>query len=231
MKIARCEAEFFHGPWTWPFAEERHDEIAAHFGEQQKHRPKIFNGRVLLLNDHSFRNNALRGRFFETDFAAFLAWRDWDFPDASIRNCFAMGAIRAADGAWLLGEMGRHTSSAGKIYFPAGTPDPNDIVGPQVDLAGSVAREVHEETGLTRSDYVAEPDWTAVFAGPRIALMKVLQAKTGAETLRAQILRHLAQQDDPELADIHIVRAADDLNGRMPDFMQAFLRHALAGSA
>ena len=62
--------------------------------------------------------------YFETDFAAFLAWRDWGFPDESVFNGFGMGALRCTDGAYVLGEMGAHTANAGRIYFPSGTPDP-----------------------------------------------------------------------------------------------------------
>ncbi|MGZ5853349.1 MAG: NUDIX hydrolase, partial [Xanthobacteraceae bacterium] len=101
--------------------------------------------------------------------------------------------------------------------------------GDLVDLAGSVLREVHEETGLTQADYEMQPGWTAVFAGPRIALMKELKADASADMLRGQIGNFLSQQAAPELADIHIVRSAADFNDRMPVFMTAFLHHALAG--
>ena len=84
--------------------------------------------------------------------ASFIAWRDWGFPDRAVRNCFAAGAIRASDGAFVLGVMGPQTANAGKIYFPAGTPDPGDVVGQEVDLAGSVRREIAEETGLGPGD-------------------------------------------------------------------------------
>ena len=56
-----------------------------------------------------------------------IAWRDWGFPDRAVRNCFSAGAIRASDGAFVLGVMGAQTANAGKIYFPAGTPDPSDV--------------------------------------------------------------------------------------------------------
>jgi hypothetical protein len=219
---------FSYGPWKWPFAVERRAEIDAHFAARRDKTPDLWNGRVLLAGSHEIDGETLRGSFFETDFASFIAWRDWGFPDPSIWNCFAMGAIRSSDGAYLLGEMGVHTSSAGNIYFPAGTPDPSDVVGDVVDLEGSVLREVHEETGLTRADFEAVPGWTAVFVGPRIALMKHLQAKADAITLRANILRSISRQAKPELVDIHIVRSDGDFSTRMPQFMIDFLRHALA---
>jgi len=78
----------------------------------------------------------------------FLAWRDWGFPDKDVFNGFGMGALRCADGAFVMGEMAGHTANAGRVYFPAGTPDLDDIDGGMVDIVGSVTREVEEETGL-----------------------------------------------------------------------------------
>jgi 8-oxo-dGTP pyrophosphatase MutT (NUDIX family) len=183
---------------------------------------------VLLMHEWSLAARCLRGIFFETDFASFMAWRDWGFPDPSVTNCFAMGAIRSADGAFLLGVMSPHTANAGKIYFPAGTPDPHDIDGDRVDLAGNVAREVAEETGLTSADLDARPGWSAVLTGPRIALMQALQARMAAVDLRARILAHIARDPSPELADIRIVRRRADFDPMMPPFVTAYLEHALA---
>jgi hypothetical protein len=217
--------ELIIAPWQWPFASERRAEIDAHFAELQSTKPKLFNGRVLMLRDYAIENGVFRGRHFETDFASFLAWRDWDFPDLAVKNSFAMGALRGSDGGFILGEMGAHTANAGKVYFPAGTPDPGDVSGNTVDLFGSVVREVQEETGLTFSDFAAEPGWFTVLAGPRVAQMKLLQASTPAAALRERILAHLATQAQPELADIQIVRGPNDLSPAVLPFMAEFLAY------
>lgn len=208
----------------WRFATERRAEIDAHFEKLQRAKPQLWNGRVLLLRSGEIADGVLTGTYFETDFASFIAWRDWGFPDKSIRNCFPMAALRAADGAFLLGVMAAHTASAGYVYFPAGTPDPNDIVGETVDLERGVMRELTEETGLGPGDVTVESSWTATPLGPRIALMKVMQSPVTAEPLRARIMAFLATRSQPELSDIRIVRGGADLDPMMPPYVAAFLK-------
>jgi hypothetical protein len=146
MRIRRLELAF--APRRWPFADERRADIARYFGELQQAKPALWNGRMLLLHHHAVEGDVFRGGYLETDFASFVAWRDWGFPDATMRHCVALGALRASDGGFLLGVMNSHTLNAGKVYFPAGVPDPSDIVDGMVDLDGSVRREMAEETGL-----------------------------------------------------------------------------------
>ncbi len=113
----------------------------------------------------------------------------------------------------------------GMIYFPAGLPDLSDVVGARVDLAGNVMREVGEETGLAPDDFEAEPGWTTVLAGPRIAQVKMLHAARPRPRCARRILRHLEREAQPELADIRIVRGAADFDPMMPPFVTAFLTH------
>jgi hypothetical protein len=221
--IDRLELRF--SPRPWRFAQQRRPEIDAYFARLRADNPDLWNGRVLVLHDFALASNVLRGDFLETDFASFLAWRDWDFPDRSIRNCFGMAALRGADGAFLLGVMADHTANAGKVYFVGGTPDPNDIDAGTVDLNSSVLRELSEETGLSTLDVTPERGWYAVFAGTRIAMHKVLNAPVPAAALRDQILRFLASQARPELTDIRIANGPGDLDPQMPTFVSAFLNH------
>ena len=214
-------------PAPWPFAIERRADIDAHFDRLRREKPELWNGEVLLLRRGEIANGALSGAYLKTDFASFIAWRDWDFPDTSVRNCFAMAALRSADGAFLLGVMGGHTATSGQIYFPAGTPDPNDIVGETVDLERGVMRELIEETGLGAADATPAPGWSATPLGQRIALMKVVQARETANALRNRIGAFLATQKQPELADIHTVQTLDDLRPAMPPYVKAFLTNQL----
>jgi hypothetical protein len=209
----------------WPLASERRVEIDHHFAELQRNNAAIWNGRILLLHRYDISDGIFRGAAFDTDYASFLAWRDWGFPGPDVKNFFAMAAIRGADGPYLLGVQGGHTVNAGRIYFAGGTPDPADVVDGMVDLEGSLWREVAEETGLRAGDFDTEPEWTTVISGARIAHIKVLRARESASDLRARILGYLAREAEPELQGIAIVRNAADLDPRMPDFVTTFFRH------
>jgi hypothetical protein len=215
-------------PIVWPFAEERRAEIAAHFAEKQRERPKIWNGRVLLGRDPVFTGSHLAATYFETDFASFLAWRDWGFPDKAVFNGFGMGALCASDGAFIMGEMAPHTANAGRIYFPSGTPDLDDVRDGALDIPGSVVRELGEETGLTAADFRAEPDWHCVVTGPSIAMMQVLNLDMPGDMARARIEANLAREAEPELSAIHLVRGMSDVTPSMPRFVTAFVEQQFA---
>jgi 8-oxo-dGTP pyrophosphatase MutT (NUDIX family) len=210
-------------PWSWPFAEARRAEISAHFAGKQAEKPQLWNGRILLGRNPVFNSGLFSASYFETDFASFLGWRDWGFPDPTVFNGFGMGALRSADGAFVLGEMGRHTANAGRIYFPSGTPDLDDISDGTADIAGSVAREVEEETGLTPADYRASAHWDCVVSGAAIAMIRILNVDSSGEALRARIEANLGRQHQPELSAIHLVRGTSDLTAAMPRFVTAFI--------
>jgi hypothetical protein len=113
MPIDRLELAY--APKPWPFESERRADIDAHFAALRRERPELWNGRVLLLHEFSIADRVFRGAYFAADFASFLSWRDWGFPDLTVQNCFSMGALRAADGAFLIGVMAPHTANAGKV--------------------------------------------------------------------------------------------------------------------
>ena len=214
--------------WDWPFAKARRAEIDAHFKEKQREKPGLWNGRVLLARPPEFSAGRLYARYFEADFASLLAWRDWGYPDKNAFNVFGMGAIRASDGAFVMGEMGRHTANAGRIYFPAGTPDLDDIKGTTVDIAGNVVREVEEETGLTPADYQPGAYWDCVVTDASVAMMRLLDVDAAGEAIRGRIEANLAGQTEPELAAIHLVRSVRDLTAAMPRFVTAFVEQQFA---
>jgi hypothetical protein len=75
-------------PRPWPFAVERRAEIDTCFAQLQRAQPALWNGRVLMMYEHTLAGAELRGSFLETDFASLLAWRAYDLPDRAIRFAF-----------------------------------------------------------------------------------------------------------------------------------------------
>jgi 8-oxo-dGTP pyrophosphatase MutT (NUDIX family) len=221
--IDRLELAF--APRRWPFADVRRAEIGAYFSSLVRDNATLFNGEVLVMHEYSIVDGVLRGQYLKTDYASFLAWRDWGFPDASVRNCFALAAVRGSDGGYLLGVMGQHTSNPGRIYFPGGTPDEADIVEGRVDLDLSVRRELEEETGLTADEFDVESGWMLVLDGARLALIKRMQARVRSAALRERVLQHLARERRPELAGVQFVTRRDDLTEMVPAFTSRYLDH------
>ncbi|KRE16394.1 hypothetical protein ASE66_11720 [Bosea sp. Root483D1] len=218
---ARIEA------FDWAFARERADEIAAHWARISDGKPAMFNGRVMLQHRAAIEGGVFQSGYFEADYAAFMSWRDFGHPGPVIRNGFAMAALRSSDGAFLLGRMGNHTANPGKVYFAAGTPDREDArPDGTLDLAGSVTRELCEETGLTLDEISVEERWTAVIAPGRVAFMRPVGIDLPAKAARALMLERIETQAEPELSDIVIVRNLADCAGYdMPPFMTSYLVH------
>lgn len=194
VAIERLELRFEPQPWKW--AEANRAFIERHFAKAREQRPALWNGRVLLLHRFAIEAEVFRGAYLETDFASFLAWRDAGFPDPSLKNCFSAGALRAADGAFVLGRMASHTANAGKVYFPAGTPDPGDVgADGAVDLMGSVLRELKEETGLSASEVSPAPPLARGVRGrPHRADTPASPARGVRETRRPPASFHRARK-------------------------------------
>lgn len=218
----------------WRFALDEAAKIDRHWQKLLEEKPRLYNGRVLLMHRFALveeaNGRALKGACFEADYKAFLAWRDFGFPDENVRNCFAMPALRSADGAFILGQMASFTANPGRIYFPAGTPEPADVKGDVVDLEGNILRELTEETGIGAADVTLGAGWTLVIAGPRLACMRLVQSDLPAAALVARVTDFLAREPEPELARVIPVFSRADLDPEhMPDFTLGYLRHVLEG--
>jgi hypothetical protein len=217
-------------PAPWDFAEERRHDIARLWAEAVASKPKMFDGKVLLQHRWEVRDGIYHSAYASVQYSSFVAWPQLGKPGQQRRNGFAMAALEAADGAFLLGVMGPDTFNAGKTYFPAGTPDMNDVTQDgRVDLAGSLVRELKEETGLRDGEFTIEPGWTLVLDGHRAAFMKPARMALRADEARGLILSRLATETDQELSDIAIIRTpAETRNPLIPEFARAYMLDVFA---
>lgn len=217
-------------PQPWAFATARGPEIMTHWARLTEANPQLWNGQVLVQHRWRVEDGIYRAGYMPVDYASFLAWRDFGWPDPPVRNGFGMAALRTSDGAFVLGEMAEHTANAGKIYFAGGTPDMSDVTADhRVDLAGSLVRELREETGLCADEVVFEDRWTAAIDGTRVAFLKPARLAMPAEAARAMIRARLPGLAEPELADIVIVRGPEDIDpARMPGFAAEYMAAVFA---
>lgn len=219
----------------WPYAREAADSIERNWRRRLALTPQIWNGRVLLMRDGALASGPdgplFRGSCFETDFKTFLGWRDAGFPPNGVQNVFSMAALEGSDGAFVLGEMAPHTAPAGQVYFPSGTPDPDDVTDGRLDLEASARRDLREETGLAAADVAWDAGMTLVVSPIRLCCMKRAVAPMPADALVGRIHDWLATDPQAELARMHIVRGPEDITAAMPSFVVAYLRHRFAGAA
>lgn len=217
----------------WAFPQQFAPEIEAYWQAFANGKSGVFNGKVLVQHDGTVDGRVFRARYSVTDYKSFLGFLRLPHESTGTRNGFGMAALRSRDGAFILGEMGANTANAGKIYFPAGTPDLGDVVDGKVDLAGSVQRELCEETGLTPDEITFGTGWTVVLVPKRAAFMREARIDLDAEDARQLILERMRSLHEDELSNIVVLRAGDPLidDPRLPDFCSAYIRRVFAQEA
>ena len=219
-------------PYDWPFLATHRDAITAYWQERVKTLSALHDGRVLLLRQgrvvEKDGRQIFEGTCFETAYSAFLSWRSFGDHTGGIKNIYAMSALQSTDGAFVLGEMAQNTANPGAVYFPAGTPDLEDIKAGKLDMDFNIWRELCEETGLTHADVAAEEGWTFVESGSHAAFFKRMRSPLSAVDLQARIMAHLAKDAAPEFACLHLIRTRADLSvHKIPVTVNVFLEKGL----
>ena len=177
------------------------------------------------------RDGALKARFVTTDYASFVAWRDWGWPDQTVRNCFGSAVILSRDGALIFGRMGAHTLNAGQSYPPGGSLEPADIgADGRVDVIGSLRRELREETGLEPEEARAG-DCLAIFDGPRLSIAQAFHYDLTAAEIAMRIRRHIEGRPTRTSSTTStVLTSASQTNSTMPGYAIAIAGYFLDGS-
>jgi len=225
--VALAGAELRHEAEGWAFAERERARIDAHWRGLVAGNPSLWNGDVLMGFEPVVAGGRLTAKLLSSDYASFVAWRDWGFADPAAWNCFATPVMMSSDEALIYGVMAGHTLNAGLAYPPSGTLEEADIgPGGRIDLAGSMRREVMEETGLDLGEGRAGERF-AVFEARRLSIAQVHRFDQPAAALIARIEAFIAVEAEPELEGVVAVRAQGDLERPMPPYARALARHVL----
>ena len=215
------------GAEGWDFARAERAAIDAYWQRVIAERPFLWNGEVLICTNAEAQSGVLSARFTCSDFASYVAWRDWGWPDRGARSCFGVPAVMSADGALLVGIMGQRTLNAGKAYPPSGSLELRDVKPDgSVDLRASMATELAEETGLDLAMAKAG-ETIAIFEGQRLAVVQRHDFPMRFSDMEEVFANHSATGEHPELARIEAVRQISQIDSRMPVYAQEIIRQFL----
>lgn len=195
--------------------------IDARWSREIARNPALFDGRIVLFSDIRLANGRLEGVGHEARFATFLHWRAGS--PAGAYHCFASAMLVSGDGALIAVRMGPHTANAGKVYFAAGSFEPDDVAGGSVDVVANMRREVMEETGLDLDDAEAVPGWLGWSWSGRTVLARRYRFREPAEALAERIRQVVARQADPEIVGPVVIGRPGDLPAEAAAHMPALV--------
>lgn len=220
----RLEITLSPDPLAFSLREEA--RVAATFAAAKARNPALFDGPILLFSRPRTDGPRLSATAFRTRYSSLTTLIATPDVGRDACNLFGAAAIVGADGGVVLGRMGPKTAGAGEVKFPGGTPDEEDVTADGgVDILGSIAREMEEETGLKAAEARLDEDLILVDDHPYFAVVGVLRFPQTADQLAVRVRAFLAADPDPELAGVEVVRPGASLD---PAIVPAYTRAALA---
>ena len=206
--VERVDVQLRHGPH--PFEAANLTAIEADWARQRAANPALFDGQIALLSGLDYREGGLVGATHLVRYASFLYWRKLRaYPDAG--HAFAHAMPVTEEGALIAVRMGSHTANPGAVYFAAGSFEPEDFPGGQVDVDFNMVREVKEETGLDLTPLDRDPFWHAWSGEAGTVIVRRFRLPMSAEAAAARIREFVAGEEEPEIAGPVIIRSAADL--------------------
>lgn len=208
-------------PGPLPYTEQNSEAIALNWARERAANPTLFDGEFYLAPQAALTGGVFRAGFKRTSFATLMHWRH-DESQERPWHIFGVGVIVSSEGHLIAGRMSVQNAGAGRVYFPAGSVDDNDIVHGYVDYDANRRREVQEETGLDLHDARAERQINLVTGNRSVALFRRYYFDVPSTELVSQIEQHLSAEAEPELSEIIPVNAAGAMGNATPSYVRAF---------
>lgn len=210
VRVAACALKL--ASQRWSYQADHAAVIERHWKARLIERPQMFNGVVHLLAAGRCGTDGFSGELLATDFKSYLHWRDAGFPAAGVRDAFGSALLRSAEGHVILGRQRAGNINAGLAYLPGGFIDARDVTpAGTIDIAASIQRELHEETGLSASDFRIAPGFLLTRWQALMSFALELVSPLPADALRQRIMAHIAADPQSELVDAVIVRSTADV--------------------
>jgi 8-oxo-dGTP pyrophosphatase MutT (NUDIX family) len=206
-------------PASHPFELANADAIQANWLKEIGANPALFDGRVVLLSHLTYADEALAGRCHEVRYATLLYWLR-KRPAGGAGHAFAHAMLVSRDNALIAVEMGSHTVNAGRVYFAAGSFEPSDFPGGQVDLHLNMMREVLEETGLDIDTVRRDGGYIALSTDRGTVIARRYHLDADANEIAERIRAFVAAEPEPEIVGPVVIGSPRDLPqsamGHMP---------------
>lgn len=216
-------------PSPHPFEAENAGAIEAHWRIEQAANPALFDGRMVLLSELRHVEGRLAGRCHEVRFATMLYWRKNKTPD--VEHCFAHAALISSDNALLAIRMGCHTANPGRVYFAAGSFEPQDFVNRGVNVYSNMQREVAEETGLDLAMFSADSCYYFYSRDGSTVLIQRFWMDLMADEAAERVRAHVAAGEKPEIEGPVVIREATNLPDGVMPHMTAIIEWHFADGA
>lgn len=217
--IDSAEVRVLSGPL--PYTVENREAIVSNWTHERTANPTLFDGEFYLAPEAELTGSAFHAGFKRTSFATLMHWRR-DVSQERPWHIFGVGVIVSSEGHLIAGRMSAQNAGAGRVYFPAGSVDDNDIVDGYVDYDANRQREVCEETGLDLLDARAEQQISLVTGNRSIALFRRYYFDVPSPELVSRIEQYLSAEEEPELSEIIPVKAAGAMGDATPSYVRAF---------
>lgn len=202
-------------PAPHPFELAHAEAIDRNWQLEVRMRPAVFDGTVVLLSAFGYADRRLSGRCHAVRYATFMYWRRERAGTAA--HAFAHPVLVASDNALVAIRMAAHTVNAGKVYFAAGSFEPEDFPNGRVDLHHNMAREVLEETGLDLGKARRGALCHALSTEKGTVIFRRYHLDMPAGDIAARIKSFVGEESEPEIEGPVIIRHAGDLpDGLMP---------------
>lgn len=203
-------------------------DIDSNWADEKARRPKLFDGQMILLSAAAYRAGVIEGDCHPIRFATLLHWRKNREASRGF-HVFASAMPVAGDNALVAIRMSPHTANAGRVYFAAGSFEPQDFTDGIADVAANIHREVAEETGIELDAVSRDDGYHAYCTSAGLTLIRRYYLREDGDTIASRIQAFIDADLEPEADRPVLIRSETDVPETAPAHMKPLVRWHFGG--